>query len=431
MRTNPKAQYLWIVLIGMACLPVLLSQVSMLPEMRTSATSSPGNQLPAPSSIRWGDAVITQHSCDIHSPHPYPENYDHAWAINHPGAMAIRVQFSNFSTEAAYWYWHDYVLIYDAGGYYEDEHAGSLGTFWSGWVEGSGLTVHLYSDEINNYYGFDAVIYEVAVYNDSDADGLPNWQEVEIYGTNPLAADSDGDRLSDSEEVLVYRTNAANPDTDSDDLQDGEEIGRYGTNATNPNTDGDWFGDGLEVHVLWSDPNSFYDPGGLYALLAVCIIMAPSLVQYARAESRRVALIKSRRGAKRPKLLSQRESTPPASQLLSQQREAERQQENLVRRIADCESRLIWIKHLPAYAEYVRLVEQILAGMTALATSGKIPAEERPAKSRVILQLCERETQLHQEPAIHRAITRVRDLESTLQACKALLEEAQITPLQN
>ena len=58
---------------------------------------------------------------------------------------------------------------------------------------------------------------------DNDADGLNNGIEMEI-GTNPNKYDSDEDGLSDYEEINVYLTDPNNADTDGDTLNDGDEI---------------------------------------------------------------------------------------------------------------------------------------------------------------------------------------------------------------
>ena len=60
---------------------------------------------------------------------------------------------------------------------------------------------------------------------DSDADGLPDELENKL-GTDPKRADSDNDGVGDYEEVNVYQTDPLNPDTDGDGLDDGGEIKR-------------------------------------------------------------------------------------------------------------------------------------------------------------------------------------------------------------
>ena len=61
---------------------------------------------------------------------------------------------------------------------------------------------------------------------DGDGDGLSDWDEKNLYFTNPLMADSDGDRLSDGDEVEIYQTNPNRPDTDDGGVHDGEEFER-------------------------------------------------------------------------------------------------------------------------------------------------------------------------------------------------------------
>jgi hypothetical protein len=60
--------------------------------------------------------------------------------------------------------------------------------------------------------------------HDTDADGLPDYEEVSVFGTDPLARDSDGDGISDGFEV-VEGTNPAGdgplqvPDSNIDDSE--------------------------------------------------------------------------------------------------------------------------------------------------------------------------------------------------------------------
>ena len=68
---------------------------------------------------------------------------------------------------------------------------------------------------------------------DFDVDGLTNLQELDIL-TNPLNKDTDGDKLLDGQEIEVYNTNPLDKDTDGDYVLDGEEI-RISTDPLNPN----------------------------------------------------------------------------------------------------------------------------------------------------------------------------------------------------
>ena len=88
---------------------------------------------------------------------------------------------------------------------------------------------------------------------DSDGDGVNDWDERHLHGTDPLNPDTDGDGLDDGKEVLLFATNPHKPDTDGDGLTDGDEVFKYATNPANPDTDFDGFDDGTEVRAN-SDP---------------------------------------------------------------------------------------------------------------------------------------------------------------------------------
>ncbi|NQX00008.1 hypothetical protein HQ447_05055, partial [bacterium] len=90
---------------------------------------------------------------------------------------------------------------------------------------------------------------------DSDADGLTNYEEVVVYGTNPVLADSDADGLSDGSENQTDHTNPLLADTDGDGLSDGVEVLIQHTNPLVADTDGDGHSDGYEVANA-SDPVS-------------------------------------------------------------------------------------------------------------------------------------------------------------------------------
>ncbi len=89
---------------------------------------------------------------------------------------------------------------------------------------------------------------------DTDGDGLGDGTEVVSIGTNPLQADTDADGLSDGDEVLLARSDPFDPDTDSDGLSDGDEFHTYGTNPTVPDTDGDHCSDRGEALDLATWP---------------------------------------------------------------------------------------------------------------------------------------------------------------------------------
>ena len=58
---------------------------------------------------------------------------------------------------------------------------------------------------------------------DCDEDGLTDWQEVVVYGTDWACADTDGDGLDDGEEAEL-ETSPLLPDSDGDGWSDGEEV---------------------------------------------------------------------------------------------------------------------------------------------------------------------------------------------------------------
>lgn len=98
---------------------------------------------------------------------------------------------------------------------------------------------------------------------DSDGDGLPDADEVGIYGTDPGSADSDGDGILDGAEVAAgtnplvaegAATGGGGGDSDGDRLADGDEAA-FGTDPSNPDSDGDGYFDGDEVN-LGTDPLS-------------------------------------------------------------------------------------------------------------------------------------------------------------------------------
>ncbi|MDD5071485.1 MAG: L,D-transpeptidase family protein [Patescibacteria group bacterium] len=88
---------------------------------------------------------------------------------------------------------------------------------------------------------------------DSDNDGVPDRDEIEIYKTDPFNPDTDGDGYSDWEELNAgYSPHNPEPvklednDYDGDGLSDRMEL-NFGTDLANPDTDGDGYSDGEEI----------------------------------------------------------------------------------------------------------------------------------------------------------------------------------------
>lgn len=89
------------------------------------------------------------------------------------------------------------------------------------------------------------------VYVDSDGDGVSNYDELYVYGSDPHNTDSDGDGIEDGEEVILgmdgFITDPASIDTDDDGLNDTEEIILYFTDPSDNDTDDDLITDGWEI----------------------------------------------------------------------------------------------------------------------------------------------------------------------------------------
>lgn len=83
-------------------------------------------------------------------------------------------------------------------------------------------------------------------YGDPDGDGLTNDSEYWLWA-DPNLADTDSDGLNDYDEVFLYGTNLWDLDSDDDTLNDGVEVLTHATNPLEMDTDGDWMWDDYEI----------------------------------------------------------------------------------------------------------------------------------------------------------------------------------------
>ena len=106
--------------------------------------------------------------------------------------------------------------------------------------------------------------FEYRVFTDGDSDGLSDYRESNILGTDPNLEDSDSDGLNDYVELNTHSTDPTLSDTDSDGLNDGEELNTYSTNPNEIDSDEDGLSDSAEVFTQMTDPNdSDSDDDGL------------------------------------------------------------------------------------------------------------------------------------------------------------------------
>lgn len=110
------------------------------------------------------------------------------------------------------------------------------------------LTTVTYENSMVIQYTYDAAgnrLSKVKTIVDTDADGITDGDEVNIYGTDPNNADTDGDGINDGDELAYWGTNW-NVDYDSDGLN----------NLVDADADNDGFSDGEELE-RGTDPSEW------------------------------------------------------------------------------------------------------------------------------------------------------------------------------
>ena len=96
--------------------------------------------------------------------------------------------------------------------------------------------------------------------DDSDEDGLTDYQELVFVGTDPLKSDTDENGVNDAEddpdadglsnkEEVDLETLPGEADSDFDGLNDGDEVNIYKTKPLVADTDGDGLADGEEIDL--------------------------------------------------------------------------------------------------------------------------------------------------------------------------------------
>ncbi len=82
-----------------------------------------------------------------------------------------------------------------------------------------------------------AVLQEQTAINrpaDSDGDGMYDFAETQIYGSNPFVADTDGDGLADGAEAFTWGSSPLLLNTDGDDFSDNYEVTVLHSNPADP-----------------------------------------------------------------------------------------------------------------------------------------------------------------------------------------------------
>jgi hypothetical protein len=124
---------------------------------------------------------------------------------------------------------------------------------------------------------------------DCDADGLSDYAESSVHGTDPALRDTDDDGEEDAEE-LARGSDPLLSDPDGDRLSDFDELFRYRTDPNVADTDGDGASDGDEV-AAGTDPLDDTDfpiavPGLPAAGLAVLALLLAASAHVLRVRRR-------------------------------------------------------------------------------------------------------------------------------------------------
>jgi len=106
---------------------------------------------------------------------------------------------------------------------------------------------------------------------DSDGDGLSDWEEENIYGSDPADPDTDHGGVTDGEEASLNTDPLDDSDDDWDDdtLSNNDETNVYGTDPNDPDTDDGGIWDGVEINRGTDPLDASDDYSDLYDTLLV------------------------------------------------------------------------------------------------------------------------------------------------------------------
>jgi hypothetical protein len=169
---------------------------------RTAASMEPGDTFVLYFSGHGHIACApgTQGACSVHTSHPYWNGFvNETFNVTAPGAIAMRVQFSNFDVEPDY----ALVAVCDTNGVPAGEYDGNQGTFWSAWVPGNTTCIEfLANGNPYGHHGFDVTSYEVAT--QMNATLVPyDYAAAEVQGWELAAALA---AVPGSNQVCVFDT---------------------------------------------------------------------------------------------------------------------------------------------------------------------------------------------------------------------------------
>ena len=185
-----------------------------------------------------GSAGISKnlYGWNIQSSHPYSNYEDQYWHYSAPGAVIMRVHFTQINVE----YGYDYIFVGDNDRRSEcwDYFSGDYPNVWSNWVMCDDIYVNLWSDNIVTDWGFRVDKVEVGYwgppYNIIPYDGLDdglNGSELDIMfdqipGTSAVVIDSChsggvGGDLQDSDRYILAASEADEYSMEDPSTQNG------------------------------------------------------------------------------------------------------------------------------------------------------------------------------------------------------------------